>query len=89
MRQYDLAKEYADKMLSEKLDDMMCEACELNLLLDYYLETGRFDEAYQRAQPLINKQVTCYEANLRAFLKLAYYAQKAGKPERNPRCGFS
>lgn len=81
MRQYDLAKEYADKMLSEKLDDMMCEACELNLLLDYYLETGRFDEAYQRAQPLINKQVTCYEANLRAFLKLAYYAQKAGKPE--------
>ena len=40
MRQYDLAKEYADKMLSEKLDDMICEACELNLLLDYYLETG-------------------------------------------------
>ncbi len=59
----------------------MCEACELNLLLDYYLETGQFDEAYYRAQPLISKQVTCYEANLRAFLKLAYYAQKAGKPE--------
>ncbi len=50
-------------------------------MLDYYLETGQFDEAYSRAQPLINKQVTCYEANLRAYLKLAYYAQKAGKPE--------
>ena len=53
----------------------------LHEMLDYYLETGQFDEAYSRAQPLINKQITCYEANLRAYLKLAYYAQKAGKPE--------
>ena len=53
----------------------------MNFMLDYYLETGQFDEAYSRAQPLINKQVTCYEANLRAYLKLSYYAQKAGKPE--------
>ena len=30
---------------------------------------------------MINKQVTCYEANLRAYLKLSYYAQIAGKPE--------
>ena len=81
MRQYDKAKEYTDKMLNEKIDDESCEACELNFMLDYYLETGQFDEAYSRAQPLINKQVTCYEANLRAYLKLAYYAQKAGKPE--------
>ncbi|GFZ39405.1 hypothetical protein [Bacteroides nordii] len=28
-----------------------------NLLLDYYLETGQFDEAYQRTQPLINKRI--------------------------------
>lgn len=68
-------------MLNEKIDDQSCEACELNFMLDYYLETGQFDEAYSRAQPLINKQVTCYEANLRAYLKLSYYAQKAGKPE--------
>lgn len=81
MRQYDKAKEYIDKMLAEKIDDQSCEACELNFMLDYYLETGQFDEAYSRAQPLINKQVTCYEANLRAYLKLSYYAQKAGKPE--------
>ena len=33
--------EYADKMQNEKLDDMMCEACELNFLLDIYLETGK------------------------------------------------
>lgn len=76
MRQYDKAKEYIDKMLNEKIDDQSCEACELNFMLDYYLETGQFDEAYSRAQPLINKQVTCYEANLRAYLKLSYYAQK-------------
>lgn len=81
MRQYDKAKEYIDKMLGEKLDDQCCEACELNFMLDYYLETGRFDEAYSRAQVLINKQTNCYEANLRAYLKLSYYAQKAGKPE--------
>ncbi len=81
MRQYDKAKEYIDKMLNEKIDGQSCEACELNFMLDYYLETGQFDEAYSRAQPLINKQVTCYEANLRAYLKLSYYAQKAGKPE--------
>lgn len=81
MRQYDKAKEYADKMLNEKMDDLVCDACELNFLLDYYLETGQFEEALNRAQPLISKQLTCYEANLRAYLKLAYYAQKAGKPE--------
>ncbi|GCB33117.1 hypothetical protein [Bacteroides faecalis] len=81
MRQYDLAKEYIDKMLAEKIDDQSCEACELNFMLDYYLETGQFDEAYNRAQPLISKQTSCYEANLRAYLKLAYYAQKAVKPE--------
>ena len=50
-------------------------------MLDYYLETGQFEEAYNRAQPLISKQISCYEANLRAYLKLAYYAYKAGKPE--------
>ena len=81
MRQYDKAKEYIDKMLAEKIDGQSCEACELNFMLDYFLETGQFDEAYSRAQPLINKQVTCYEANLRAYLKLSYYALKAGKPE--------
>ena len=49
MRQYDKAKEYIDKMLNEKIDDQSCEACELNFMLDYYLETGQFDEAYSRA----------------------------------------
>ncbi len=68
-------------MLAEKIDDLTCEACELNFMLDYYLETGQFEEAYKRAQPLITRQVTCYEANLRAYMKLAYYACKAGKPE--------
>ena len=82
MRQYDKAKEYADKMQNEKLDDMMCEACELNFLLDIYLETGKFDEAYHRAQPLISRQVTCYEANLRAFLKLC---AKSGKSRNSSR----
>lgn len=80
-RRYDLAKEYIDKMLDEKVDDQSCEACELNFMLDYYLETGQFDEAYSRAQPLISRQVSCYEANLRAYLKLAYYTQKAGMPD--------
>ena len=56
------------------------------LLQDYDFVMDRAAEAeklgaYSRAQPLINKQVTCYEANLRAYLKLAYYAQKAGKPD--------
>lgn len=81
MRQYELAKEYIDKMLAEKVDDQSCEACEVNFMLDYYLETGQFDEAYNRAQPLISKQLSCYEANLRAFLKLSYYAQKEGKTD--------
>lgn len=80
-RQYEKAKEYIEKMLAEKVDDQSCEACEINFMLDYYLETGQFEEAYSRAQPLITKQTFCYEANLRAFLKLPYYAMKAGKPE--------
>ena len=81
MREYAKAKECIDKMLAEKMDDLTCEACELNFMLDYYLETGQFEEAYNRAQPLITRQVSCYEANLRAYMKLAYYACKAGKPE--------
>lgn len=81
MRRFDKVKEYIDKMLAEKMDDLTCDACELNFILDYYLETGQFDEAYSRAQPLISKQVTCFEANMRAYLKLSYYAQKAGRPE--------
>ena len=81
MREYAKAKECIDKMLEEKMDDLTCEACELNFMLDYYLETGQFEEAYNRAQPLITRQVSCYEANLRAYMKLAYYACKAGKPE--------
>lgn len=81
MRQFDKVKEYIDKMLAEKMDDLTCDACELNFILDYYLETGQFDEAYSRAQPLISKQITCFEANMRAYLKLSYYAQKAGRPE--------
>ena len=36
-------------MLAEKMDDLTCEACELNFMLDYYLETGQFEEAYNRA----------------------------------------
>lgn len=79
MREYTKAKDYIDKMLAEKMDDLTCEACELNFMLDYYLETGQFEEAYNRAQPLISKQISCYEANLRAYLKLAYYAYKAGE----------
>ena len=63
-------------MLNEKIDDQSCEACELNFMLDYYLETGQFDEAYSRAQPLINKQVTCYEANLRAYLNFLIMRRK-------------
>lgn len=81
MKRYEEAKECFDRMLDERLDDLSCEACELNFMLDYYLETGQFEEAYSRAQPLISKQLTCFEGNLRAYMKLAYYAQKAGKPE--------
>lgn len=81
MKRYKEAKECFDRMLDERVDDLTCEACEINFMLDYYLETGRFEEAYSRAQPLISKQTTCFEANLRAYMKLAYYAQKAGKPE--------
>lgn len=81
MKRYEEAKECFDRMLDERVDDLTCEACEINFMLDYYLETGRFEEAYSRAQPLISKQTTCFEANLRAYMKLAYYAQKAGKPE--------
>ena len=78
---FDKCKEYLDKMYQEKIDDQSCEACEINFMLDYYLKQGLFDEAYNRAQPLITRQVTCHESNLRAALKLSYYAMKAGKPE--------
>lgn len=81
VKQYEEAKECFDRMLDERPDELSCEACEMNFMLDYYLETGRFEEAYRRAQPLISRQVTCFEANLRAYMKLAFYAQKAGKPE--------
>lgn len=46
MREYVKVKECIDKMLVEKMDDLICEVCELNFMLDYYFEIGQFEEVY-------------------------------------------
>ncbi|MCD7900486.1 MAG: hypothetical protein LUH22_11600 [Bacteroides sp.] len=79
------AKEYLDLRNVQPQDDVdNCPACTLDNELDYYLETGNFDEAYNRAQPLLNKQIyvsTCSQVPARTFCTLIYYAEKAGKHE--------
>lgn len=82
LRQFEKAKRYLD-LRNAAPDDAMgsCPACTLDNELDYYLMTGRFDEAYQRAQPLLSKQLVCTHVPARTFCALAYYADKAGRTE--------
>lgn len=80
--QTEKAKEYLD-LRNEAPDDAMgsCRACTLDNELDYYMLTDQFDEAYNRAQPLLSKQISCTHVPARTFCALAYYASKAGKTE--------
>ena len=82
LRQFKKAKAYLD-LRNAAPDDAMgsCPACTLDNELDYYLMTGRFDEAYRRARPLLNKQLVCTHVPARTFCALAYYADKAGRTE--------
>lgn len=79
---YDKAKEYLD-LANEAPDDQMgsCAACRLDSELDYYLYRGDFEEAYNRSQPLLSKQLSCTHVPARTFCALTYFAQKAGKQE--------
>lgn len=80
--QFDKAKEYLD-LRNDAPDDAMgnCKACTLDDELDYYLKTGNFDEAYKRAQPILDKQLTCGLVPARTLCTLTYYAWKADKPD--------
>lgn len=77
--QFDKAKEYLD-LRNESADDAMgnCLACTLDDELNYYLMTGDFDEAYKRARPILDKQLTCALVPARPFAAMTYYAWKAG-----------
>ena len=79
---YEKAKELLD-LRNAAPDDGMgnCAACTLDYELDYYMETGQIDEALTRAQPLIDKLVSCALVPARTFCALAYHAEKAGKPD--------
>lgn len=79
---FEEAKMYLD-LRNAAPDDAMgsCPACTLDNELDYYLMTGRFDEAYNRAQPLLSRQIACTHVPARTFCALAYYADKAGKAD--------
>lgn len=82
LNRFEEAKRYLD-LRNDAPDDAMgsCPACTLDNELDYYLLTGRFEEAYHRAYPLLNCQIACTHVPARTFCALAYYADKAGKPE--------
>ncbi|NDV64168.1 hypothetical protein [Bacteroides sp. 224] len=83
--QVEKAKEYLDLRNECSQDDVdNCAACTLDYELDYYLESGQFDEAYNRAQPLLTKQIHvphCSQVPARTFCTLLYNAQKVGKHE--------
>lgn len=83
LNRFEEAKKYLD-LRNAAPDDAMgsCPACTLDNELDYYLMTGRFDEAYNRAQPLLSRQIACTHVPARTFCALAYYADKAGKPDQ-------
>lgn len=80
---FDKAKEYLD-LRNASPDDAMgsCAACTLDNELDYYLMTGNFDEAYNRAHPLLSNQLSCTHVPARTFCAMAYYADKAGQSQR-------
>lgn len=77
---FENAKICLDKANDAPEDRMgSCPACRLDSELDYYLLQGQFDEAYNRAQPLLSKQLSCTHVPARTFCALTYYADKAGK----------
>lgn len=82
LRQFEKAKTYLD-LRNAAPDDAMgsCPACMLDNELDYYLLTGRFDEACQRARPLLSKQLVCTHVPARTFCVFTYYADKNGRTE--------
>jgi hypothetical protein len=80
--QYEKAKEYLD-LRNESPDDAMgsCPACTLDYEIDYYLLTNQFEEGYNRAKPLIDKQYSCAHVPARTFCSLCYHADKEGKSD--------
>lgn len=82
MNRYETAYEYLQLRNAESRDDMSnCEACELDNELDYYFAVNRFDEAYRRANPLLEKQLSCRCVPTRTFAAMAVEALQAGKPD--------
>lgn len=82
MNQFEKAYEYLCLRNAEPRDDMSnCNACELDNELDYYFASGQFDEAYNRAHPLLGKQLSCRCVPTRTFATLAQEALFAGKPD--------
>lgn len=79
---FEEAKRYLD-LRNEAPDDAMgsCKACTLDTELDYYLLTGDFEEAYNRAQPLLSRQISCTHVPARTFCALTYHADKKGKTD--------
>lgn len=69
-----------EKVNSVTRDDMSdCEACEMDAEVSAILLHQGYEQAYQKALPLLGLQFSCSHVPLRTAVNLAYAAHKAGR----------
>ncbi|MBL3658554.1 hypothetical protein [Fulvivirga sediminis] len=60
---------------------MDCSACELNSILDIYIDNKDYKTALKMAQPILNGELTCAEVPMITYPKLIIPAMEMGEEE--------
>ncbi|CAN5464876.1 hypothetical protein BH10PLA2_BH10PLA2_12130 [soil metagenome] len=59
-----------------------CRACTVDHATSYLVDAGRDEEAFEKAQPILNGRMRCAEIPWRTYSKLLLSALRLGCPER-------
>lgn len=77
------SKKYLDLMNALPIDGISdCRACEMDNEVLFLINEGDFKEAYNRAQPLIQKQYSCAHVPVITLCQLCYTAIKNNELEK-------
>lgn len=71
------SKRYLDLVNSLPIDELSdCRACEMDTEVAFLVNEGDFKAAYEKAQPILQKQYTCAHVPVITFCQLCYLAVK-------------
>ncbi|WP_316836310.1 hypothetical protein [Pedobacter nutrimenti] len=77
------SKKYLDLVNSLPIDELSdCRACEMDTEVAFLVNEGDFTAAYQKAQPLLQKQYTCAHVPVITLCQLCYLAVKNNENEK-------